>query len=213
MYYFLTILIDTGAGFLSMLPFLILLEILARREIPYIPLKHLIGDGVFCFFLSSVLALTGVPSFYEMRLPSWSAASFSGILSDPAGALGKVLLFLPLGFLLPLLFRKYQKPSRCLLYGFLFSLAMQVWQLFSFRSMNAGDLLWNMLGMIAGFGLFALWRALWPPTAEAMSLSDKALSSLPALLELESGFLTAAACAGAFFMTSAVRGWIWKIFL
>ena len=23
----------------------------------------------------------------------------------------------------------------------------------------------------------------------------------------------AAACAGAFFMTSAVRGWIWKIFL
>ena len=50
MYYFLTILIDTGAGFFSMLPFLILLEILARKEIPYIPLKHLIGDGIFCFF-------------------------------------------------------------------------------------------------------------------------------------------------------------------
>ena len=54
MYYFLTILIDTGAGFFSMLPFLILLEILARKEIPYIPLKHLIGDGIFCFFLCIV---------------------------------------------------------------------------------------------------------------------------------------------------------------
>ena len=41
-------------------------EILARKEIPYIPLKHLIGDGIFCFFLSAILALTGVPSFYEM---------------------------------------------------------------------------------------------------------------------------------------------------
>ena len=103
MYYFLTILIDTGAGFFSMFPFLILLEILARKEIPYIPLKHLIGDGIFCFFLSAILALTGVPSFYEMRLPSgWNVAPFQSILADPIQSLGKILLFLPMGFLLPL---------------------------------------------------------------------------------------------------------------
>ena len=214
MYYFLTILIDTGAGFFSMLTFLILLEILARKEIPYIPLKHLIGDGLFCFFLSAILALTGVPSFYEMRLPSgWNVAPFQSILADPIQSLGKILLFLPMGFLLPLLFRKYQKPSRCLLYGLSFSLIVEIWQLFSFRSMSVDDLLLNMLGMAAGFGLFSLWRLLWPPTAEVMSLSDQTLSSLPAMLELESGFLTAAACAGALFMTSAVRGWIWRIFL
>ena len=214
MYDLLSILIDTGAGFLSMLPFLILLEILARREIPYIPLKHLIGDGIFCFFLSSILALAKVPSFYEMRLPSgWNIVPFRGILEEPAQAVSKILLFLPLGFLLPLLFRKYQKPSRCLVYGILFSGAMELWQLFSFHSMNIDDLLLNALGMAAGYGLFALWCIIWPPTAEVMSLSDQTLASLPALLELETGILTAAACAGAFFMTSAVRGWIWKIFL
>lgn len=52
----LTYLIDIASGVLAVLPFLILLEIMAYRLIPSLPLQHLLGDGLLCLILAALLS-------------------------------------------------------------------------------------------------------------------------------------------------------------
>lgn len=214
MFFFISILIDAGAGILSVLPFLILLEVLIRKLIPFLPLKHLIGCGIFCGFLSVVLSVTGVPAIYEMQLDiNINLLPFVDLTSNTLQYIENILLFLPAGALLPLLYKKFQKLSRCALYGFLFSLAIELMQLFCFRTTDLDDLLTNTLGTIAGFGIFALLQKLYPPVADEFSIPAEKAEKLPALFELEVHFLTAAAWAGALLLTPVIKNIIWALVL
>ena len=65
-----------------------------------------------------------------------------------------VLLFMPLGFLLPLIWGKYRMVSHTLLAGFLFTLFIELGQLFNHRLTDIDDILMNMLGTAIGFGLW-----------------------------------------------------------
>jgi glycopeptide antibiotics resistance protein len=130
--------------------------------------------------LTLLLALYLSALFSVVGLPDWETASFSPDLhllpftewaAHPL-ALGKtfglnVLLFLPLGVLLPLLWPEFRRGTPTLLAGFGLSLTVEVLQLFSLRLTDTEDLLANTLGTLAGFLLF---RLLWqgnkepPPT-------------------------------------------------
>lgn len=214
MFFFISILIDAGAGFLSVLPFLILLEVLARKQIPFLPLKHLIGCGIFCCILSAILSITGVPAVYEMRFHAdMNLLPFADLASNTMQYIENILLFLPVGALLPLLFKKFQKLSCCALYGFLFSLAIELIQLLGFRATDIDDLLMNTLGTMAGFAIFSLLQTLYPPVAGALSIAEEKAEKLPALLELEAHFLTAAAWAGALLITPVIKNIIWTLVL
>lgn len=214
MFFFMTLAISAGAGALSISPFLILMEILARKQIPLLPLRHLLGSALFCLTLATILAASGVPPVYEMKWNAeWNLSLFSGLPDNASQYIQNALLFLPVGLLLPLLYRSYQKLSRCVLYGFFLSLAIELVQLFSFSTTDINDLLMNTLGTAAGFGIFALLNRLYPPLAEDYSLSDSLKEKLPALYGLEAFILTAVAWIAAFFLTHAFKNVIWTIFL
>ena len=61
----LSLFIDAASGALAVLPFLIILEIVARRLIPFLPLRHLVGEGMLSFLLAALLSVAQVPGFYE----------------------------------------------------------------------------------------------------------------------------------------------------
>lgn len=212
MFFFISILISAVAGFLSMLPFLILLEVLARKQIPFLPLRHLIGCGIFCFFLSAILSITGTPAIYEMRFDAnINLLPFADLSTNALQYIENILLFVPIGALLPLLYQKFQKLSRCALYGFFLSLAIELMQLFSFRATDIDDLLMNTSGAIAGFALFWLLQKLYPPIAIEFSISEEKAKKLPAVFELEAHFLTAAAWSGALLTTPVIKNIIWTL--
>lgn len=225
MYFLLSLIIDAAAGFFSALPFLILLEILACRQIPALPLMHLIGDGIFCFFLSVILSITGIPAVYELHPNvNINLIPLVDITSNTLQYLENLLLFLPAGLLLPLLFPDFRNALRCVRYGFFFSLAVELVQLLCYRATDIDDLLMNTLGCAAGYGLFLLVKKCVPSFADRF-LPQPALSSdsaqarpssqkePPALLKLEAHFLTAAAWAGALLLTPAVKHVIWALIL
>ena len=166
MFFIEILLINICAGFLSALPFFILLEVLARKQIPYISLKHLVGDGIFGIYLAVVLAIAGVPGFYQLE---WNANTnlipLSNFTANVRQYVENVLLFLPIGLLLPSLYGRHQTFKRCMLPGFCFSLSIELIQLFSFRSTDVNDLLMNTLGCAAGYGIFALIHKLYPAVA------------------------------------------------
>lgn len=214
MHYLISIIIDAAAGFLSMLPFLILLELLARKQIPLLPMRHLIGNGIFCFFLSAILAVTGVPALYEMHPGgNCNLIPFVDITTNTIQYVLNIVLFLPVGLLLPLLHHKFQKPISCLRFGFFFSLAIEMMQLFSFRATDIDDLLMNTLGTALGFMLFLLLKKLFPTATADFSLSDRKQKELPALFEREAHFLLAAAWAGALFFIPLMENMIWGLFI
>lgn len=69
-----------------------------------------------------------------------------------------VLLFLPFGFLTPLIWQKWDDPRRVAGAALLFSLLIEVSQLLNHRFSDVDDLIINLCGALLGWGLFRLTR-------------------------------------------------------
>ena len=75
--------------------------------------------------------------------------------------LGNILMFLPVGFFVALLWRQ-ARWWRSLLAGFAASVFIEFIQLFIGRVTDIDDVMLNTLGALVGYGLFRLLRALFP---------------------------------------------------
>jgi glycopeptide antibiotics resistance protein len=69
-----------------------------------------------------------------------------------------ILLFMPLGFLLPTIWPQFRKMENTVYAGFFFSLAIELNQLLNNRITDIDDLFTNTLGAIVGY---LLYRALF----------------------------------------------------
>ena len=77
------------------------------------------------------------------------------------GLLGNIAVFIPMGFFLPLLFRKADF-KRTMLFGFSLSLCYELLQLPLDRSTDIDDLILNTLGTLIGFLLARLLQKCFP---------------------------------------------------
>ena len=70
---------------------------------------------------------------------------------------GNVLVFIPLGFLLPLISDEHRRFTEVLLNAFTFVLGIEVFQLFSaFGAFDVDDILLNCLGAAIGYGCYKI---------------------------------------------------------
>lgn len=102
-----------------------------------------------------------------MELVPFSASEF-----DVVSYLLNIVLFVPLGFLLPLIWERENNPWKILLAGVSFSLLIELSQLLNLRSTDIDDLLLNTLGAMIGFALMRLFAL--------MTKRGKRASSAPA---------------------------------
>lgn len=114
---------------------------------------HMIWVFIFLYYVYLVLETTGIGTIWEIGLypgmklqeeinliPFRDGISLSMILN--------VVMFMPLGFLLPLLWKEYQSLVRTAIIGFCFSCGIEFCQLFNRRVSDVDDLLMNTLGAI-----------------------------------------------------------------
>ena len=112
---------------------------------------------LFVLYLCEMFDVVGIPAAQYIRWePNISLIPFS----DGTRWLGvqrvlNAVMFAPLGFLLPVLWRKCRKWSFTTLTGFLLSLTIEVLQMFCFRATDVDDLLMNTLGALLGY--FLAW--------------------------------------------------------
>ena len=117
---------------------------------------HMIWVFIFLYYVYLVLETTGIGTIWEIGLypgmklqeeinliPFRDGISLSMILN--------VVMFMPLGFLLPLLWKEYQSLVRTAIIGFCFSCGIEFCQLFNRRVSDVVDLLMNTLGAILGW--------------------------------------------------------------
>ncbi|WP_044297755.1 VanZ family protein [Robinsoniella peoriensis] len=115
---------------------------------------------LFTCYIYAVFYLTGAGTLFdlnmygiEVRANEVNLLPFSKNI-DLSGYLLNILLFVPLGFLMPVIWPKTGKFPYMLLYGFCFSLLIEISQLCNHRRTDVDDLIMNTLGTILGYLLF-----------------------------------------------------------
>ena len=114
-------------------------------------------------YVAGVFHATGTGTLYHIKqygldkmATQYSLVPFSAREFDVVSYLLNVVLFVPLGFLLPLIWENKNSPWKILLAGLSFSLLIELSQLLNVRNTDIDDLLLNTLGAVIGFGLFRL---------------------------------------------------------
>ena len=113
-----------------------------------ISLKDIVGFPTLSDLERKVML--GVPIFDPVLnfIPLSSGIEISTIIN--------IIFFMPFGFLLPTLWNKFRKFIPTVFAGFIFSLIIEVGQLFTIRATDVDDLIMNTLGTILGFILFKI---------------------------------------------------------
>lgn len=109
---------------------------------------------LFSVYLAAVDSVVGLPSVLYFRFdPNINLTPFAYMFSDFRNSFLNVLLFVPLGFLLPVFWKRFKKLHWTVLFGFCISLLIELLQLFTFRATDVNDLMTNTFGAFAGWCL------------------------------------------------------------
>ncbi len=165
---------EMGFYMLLILPLIIIVRFFRiKRKKIRTTLLHEFGIAGFFMFLTGLLSQTILPSVYtnggevifvngnhqaiNLELFRVFTYTFNAIkyldLWQPfvINFLGNIVIFIPIGFLLPLLWKKYDRAWRTIGIGFLLSLTIEILQLPQMRSSDIDDLWLNSLGTSVGY--------------------------------------------------------------
>lgn len=157
MFSLFTAVLESSSYILALLPLLAVWFFLpAHRSVSH---KFRFGTAIFAIYLCNVAAVTGLPTLrYGVQFDAAiNLIPFHHFTADTMQFLLNILMFLPLGMLLPLLWERYGNLKETAVFGFLLSLLIELSQLFCFRLTDLNDLFMNTLGAILGW---YLWKKL-----------------------------------------------------
>lgn len=121
---------------------------------------------LFSVYLSGMFAVVGLPDICYVRFdPNFNFIPFQYMFSDFDNSFLNVLLFLPMGFFLPIFWRSFQKAHKTVFFGFSVSLLIEILQIFTFRASDVNDLITNTTGTFIGWCLARLLLAFLPNIA------------------------------------------------
>lgn len=167
-YEFLTII-------LPMLITYLIINIIYKKKNISKPKGYFIKIIIFGIYIFGVFSVTGSGTIYELirygKLDNnINLIPFSNEI-DLIGYILNVILGIPLGFMLPLIWGKNRNFLKVLTYGFSFSLLIELSQLCNIRATDIDDLIINTLGAIIGYILFMIYNKIFKPkTYECLNL-------------------------------------------
>ena len=107
---------------------------------------------VFSFYLAAVYHLVGLPNVTYIRFEvNLNLIPFLGFFDGLQSSILNILLFVPLGVGMPILWEKFRSGKNTVLFGLGMSLAIEILQMFTFRATDVNDLMTNTLGTFLGW--------------------------------------------------------------
>lgn len=107
---------------------------------------------LFSCYLSVVYVLVGLPNITYIRPElNLNLIPLIGLIADWKNSILNVALFVPLGIMLPILWKNFRTAKRTVLFGFGVSLMIELLQILTFRATDINDLITNTLGTLLGF--------------------------------------------------------------
>jgi glycopeptide antibiotics resistance protein len=118
-------------------------------------LFHIVTVVLFSYYIIGVLTMTGIHDF-DSFAPRIVLIPFVDMIKGPIDTVLNVILFLPLGFFISLLYKRYNRVSKVVLTGFLLSLSIELIQMFGMGATDINDLITNTFGALLGYGIYKL---------------------------------------------------------
>ncbi|MCH3963321.1 MAG: VanZ family protein [Clostridium sp.] len=205
--------------FIGTLPFLIPYHILltsqSKKTGRKLSIEHIIIVYIFVYYLTGVLSFTGIASIGDIVRNSFGIITPKGLNISPDEInlipfrwiaenarpyMENILLFIPLGFMLPCIWKKYEVLWKTALSGVTFSFIIELSQLFNRRITDIDDLLMNTLGALIGWVTFRLLKKYLSKLQDRISIQSTNTGKIPLLLHEEACFYMAIAFAGMLFV-------------
>lgn len=155
------IIIRSLSGYLFVIPMLIFYWIALFRFGNKQSLLRILAILAFGYYLIGVLTVTGI---HELKAfsPRLVLVPFLDMIRGPMDTVLNIILFLPFGFFLPLLYRKYNRAIQVVFAGFLLSLSIEVLQMFGMGTTDINDLITNTIGAFLGYGIYTVLSNVTP---------------------------------------------------
>lgn len=177
------ILIRSISGYIFIVPVFALYFFGLKKSGRTQSLLHTAMMFVFGYYLFGLLTVTGIGFTRTMTFrPKISFIPFVGMITGPIDTILNIVLFVPLGFFLPLLYRKYRTVKTIALTGFLFSLAVEFFQMFDWGSSDINDLMTNTAGACIGFWVYCLLSSILPANLKKQLESNRINAAAEVLL-------------------------------
>lgn len=152
------ILIETFSAAIFLIPVFLLLWIRKRLSFETAFLYF-----IFSVYLSGVYFLTGLPTTaFSVWDANGNLIPFIGMAADAKNTMLNVALFIPCGFSLPLLWKKYRRIACTLGFGLAMTAGIETLQLFTFRATDINDIITNFAGTCIGYLVFLLAHRFHP---------------------------------------------------
>ncbi len=146
------IIIRSISGYVFIVPIIILYYLFLGNRERKQTLLHISAVFVFCYYLFGILTVTGIGFTRSVIFsPDLSFVPFIGMITGPIDTMLNVILFVPMGLFLPLLYKKYNSIKAVALTGFMFSLSVEIVQMFNWGSSDVNDLITNTIGVCFGY--------------------------------------------------------------
>ena len=149
------ILIRSMSGYIFVVPIVLFYFLYLKKAKKKQTLLHNIIFLAFCYYIIGVLTMTGIGKLHSFS-PNIVLIPFVDMIRGPIDTLLNIVLFVPLGFFIPFLYKKYKNIGNVTLIGFLLSLSIEIVQMFGRGSTDINDLITNTLGTILGYGFYKL---------------------------------------------------------
>lgn len=159
---------------------------------------------LFSCYLCTVYVLVGLPNVTYIRPElNLNLLPLIGILDDWKNSILNVLLFIPLGIALPILWKPFKALKSTVFFGFSSSLIIELLQILTFRATDINDLITNTTGTFLGFLCSKVLLRVFP---SAKGIADNAeIKDLFLLLTIE--------LAVMFFLYPFVSAALWDLLL
>lgn len=141
-------------------------------------IPHLIWVYIFLIYIYLAFSVAGIGSVWDIgqygeiiRIEEINLIPFNseGIRTY----ILNIIMFMPLGFLLPLIWEKFRNTVKVFYTGLVFSLAIEICQLFNHRATDIDDLMMNSLGAVLGYFIWVCVSNLFNSISEKYAFISK----------------------------------------
>ncbi len=169
-------------------------------------LSKLLMVFLFAMYSMAVFSAVGLPTADTMKVHfAFHLIPLIDIINGSAAYMINtslnILLFMPMGFLLPVIWKEYRSLKKTIFMGAAVSILIELLQIFTFRLTDIDDVITNTFGTLLGYGCTKILQ---------FKLSDNTDNKLT---KYEPMILLAACFLIAFFLTPLVSNQLWDIVL
>lgn len=149
----LSIGIDCISSIIFVIPAVIILRYAIFRQRNF---NQFIAVFIFALYLIAVFSVVGIPTVGTFKVDfGFNLIPLIDIVNSPLeyikNTILNIILFIPMGFLVPAIWKNYRSIKTMFFMGLALSVCIEILQIFTFRLTDVDDLITNTAGTVIGY--------------------------------------------------------------